>query len=921
MGEVLAQKTDQIWNYWGKTGEDEAYHPLILHQLDVAASGLALLEQIPRLRQRLCAMSGLDERIIRGWVGFFLAIHDLGKFSSAFQQLNQTLCPPTDTPYFYRIRHDTLGYIAWRNLMKSGIPLLDGLAEWKEGASEDDDPLDLIDTWVQCVTGHHGQPPTTAQPPISDYFSAKDQRAVRDWVAIAAKLFLPERPLPLGSSLSEANRRRFDFSWLLAGFCILADWLGSNREHFPFQAETIDPQVYFENVALPQARRAIAASGLLPVEAAKFIGISRLFDFIKAPTPLQAACLESPLTDGPQLHILEDVTGAGKTEAAFILLARLMANGQTDGAYIAMPTMATANAMYRRTAGVYRKLYRAQSISPSLVLAHGSRRLDRDFNSSLIHPQQLKGEGEYEREEFDAEARCNAWLADNNKKALLAHIGVGTIDQALIGVLQSRHQSLRLLGLAGKVLLVDEVHASDEYMHTLLCQLLRMHARAGGSAILLSATLPATMREELIKAWGGRAALDNSKPSHLPYPLLTSIEPGSEATYQPVATRRAVRRALQFHLVHEAGQVYKWITEQASQGSCVAWIRNTVNEAIEAWQVLSTKLGVDRVILFHARFALGDRLEIENSVLEAFGPKSTSETRNGKVVVATQVIEQSLDLDFDHMISDLAPIDLLIQRAGRLRRHRRNTNGSMLEDDAMADQRGEPCLHLLSPPPDLEADDQWIRRLLPGTGAVYRDHGQLWLTVHEISQRNKKLRIPEDLRDAIESVYGEDYVEHVPENLRSSSRNAEGKGYSDKSIARLNAIKPATGYRCQDGQWMDESLSPTRLGEPTVTIRLARWQDGQLQPWRMDAQHPWALSELRLYARHFIAPVIDDPALADAIAQTRDSWPRALRHLAILPLIELDGVWHAMVRNSSGKIACFHYCSTSGLSLASKENP
>lgn len=914
------QRSLHLWRYWGKSGEGDEYHPLILHQLDVAATGLALLKAMPGLHRRLSDLSGISRNLIEHWIGFFLALHDLGKFSSAFQQLNKDLCPRSGPEYIYGIRHDTLGYIVWRKLMKSGAPLLDGLAEWEDSASDDDDPLDLIDTWIQCVTGHHGQPPDTVLPPISDYFSEKDQEAVREWVSIAARLFLPERPLPLGTPMSEANRRRFDFSWLLAGFCILADWLGSNREHFPFHAETIDPLEYLQDVAFPQARRAIAASGLLPVETAEFIGISQLFDFIKAPTPLQAACLEAPLTNAPQLHILEDVTGAGKTEAAFILLSRLMASGRADGAYIALPTMATANAMYRRTAGVYRKLYREKSQPPSLVLAHGSRRMDRDFNSSLIHPRQLRGEGEYERDEFDAEARCNAWLADNNKKALLAHVGVGTIDQALLAVLQSRHQSLRLLGLAGKVLLVDEVHASDAYMHTLLRQLLSMHARAGGSAILLSATLSATMREELIRAWDGHSEKAETDQTHLPYPLLTSVEPGNEATHQPVATRETVRRTLEAHLIHKPEQVHQWVVKQANLGSCVAWIRNTVNDAIEAWQALSRELGEDRVTLFHARFALGDRLEIEDSVLDAFGPKSSSETRQGKVVVATQVIEQSLDLDFDQMISDLAPIDLLIQRAGRLRRHRRDADGNLLEGDDLDDQRGEPCLHVLSPEPDSEANEQWIRRLLPGTGAVYRDHGQLWLTARELQQR-QRLHIPEDLRDMIESVYAEGYSDRTPDELRTSSSEAEGKAYSDRSMARLNAIKPATGYRCQDGQWMDESLSPTRLGEPTVTIRLARWQGGQLHPWRDDAQHPWALSELRLSARQFGEPVIDDQALDDAIKQTRENWPRALTHLPILPLIEHERVWYASVQQASGNTIRFEYCSKFGLGQAKKENP
>lgn len=908
-----------LYRYWGKSGEGVEFHPLVHHQLDVAATGMVLLESNPGLHHRLADLAGLSTTTFAHWVGFFLSIHDLGKFSSAFQQLNKRLCQSAERPYFYNIRHDTLGYVVWRKLVAHDTKLINQVAAWEDDETSDDDPLDLIDTWMQCVTGHHGQPPASVQPPLGDYFSAQDQQAVKDWVKIAARIFLPVIPMPLERSLAELSRRRFDASWLLAGFCILTDWLGSNRDYFPYRPAPTNLEQYLHDIAVPQARRAITASGLLPVSASQFKGIPHLFDFIKAPTPLQAACLELPLPDGPQLHILEDVTGAGKTEAAFILLSRLMASGNADGAYIALPTMATANAMYRRTAKVYRKLFLEHTHMPSLVLAHGSRRLDSQFSNSLIHAAYLPSEGEYERDEFDAEARCNAWLADNNKKALLAHVGVGTIDQALLAVLQSRHQSLRLLGLVGKVLLIDEVHASDAYMHTLLCQLLRMHARAGGSAILLSATIPGSMREELIRAWDGRGR-EHSNESHMaPYPMLTSVTPDSEPDFLPVATREAVRRTLSFQLVHDPEAVQQWILEQTNHGKCVAWIRNTVNDAIKAWRALSSELGSDRVILFHARFALGDRLDIENSVLTRFGPKSSKWTRQGMVVVATQVIEQSLDLDFDEMVSDLAPIDLLIQRAGRLCRHQRDTDGNQLDEHALGDQRGEPCLHVLSPAPGTDVHEKWLRQLLPGTGTVYPDHGQLWLTAHELEQR-KTLRIPEDLREVIESVYGEESVNYIPEKLRSSSDRAEGKAYSDKSVARLNAIKPAIGYSCQNGQWLDESLTPTRLGDPTVTIRLARWQNKQLRPWREDADRPWALSELRLSARRFGEPDIDGSDLEYAIAQTRDDWPRALRHLPILPLIEKDRKWRAVVRTPDGKTTCFAYCSRSGLRPDDKES-
>src|SRR5690625_2607472 len=876
-------RATRLFQYWGKAGAGSDYHSLVFHQLDVAATGIALLEVLPRLRQQLSAISGLPEPLIKCWVGFFLAIHDLGKFSSAFQQLRMDLCPQSEPRYFYTIRHDTLGYIAWRRMFAYDDALLDRLAAWGEDESGDDDPLDLIDSWVQCVTGHHGQPPLhKPRTPLSEYFSERDKAAVREWVNIVADVFLPSPAVSIGGSLATAIGKSRDASWLVAGLCTLADWLGSNRDHFPFQATHMNAGEYLHEQALPRAREAIGASGLMPVATAEFAGAKQLFNYIEQPTPLQAACCKVQLEDAPQLHILEDVTGAGKTEAAFILLARLMSYGQADGAYIALPTMATANAMYERTAGVYRKLFRRKGQLPSLVLAHGSRRLDPRFNDSLIHPHQLAGESEYERGELDAQARCNAWLADNNKKALLAHLGVGTIDQALLGVLQSRHQCLRLLGLVGKVLLVDEVHASDDYMHTLLCQLLSMHSRAGGSAILLSATLPATMRNELIHAWGGQVDAQGEE-ANKPYPLLTSVVPARQPVYCPVSTRTSVRRALQFRLMNEVETVTHWVVKQAEQGRCVAWVRNTVNDAIEAWKALSSILGEDRVTLFHARFAMGDRLEIERGVLDAFGPNSTEADRCGKVVVATQVIEQSLDLDFDEMVSDLAPVDLLIQRAGRLKRHRRDCAGNRLGDEGRDDQRGKPCLHVLSPELVEAPGKEWVRRVLPGTAAVYRDHGRLWLTAHELARR-EVVAIPDDLRDLIESVYGGDVFENIPEALRASTQEAEGKAYGDRSVARLNAIKPAIGYRRHGGQWLDDSITPTRLGETVAKVRLAYWRIGAVTPVVEGGSEIWSLAECRI-AERFLDSFPHYPEEVNAaIESEKHRWPKKLRKTPMLVL-------------------------------------
>lgn len=911
MSEILNQA---LQTYWGKADEQGNWHLLIYHQLDVSATGIALLDVLKSVERRLLTLSGMERDVFRAWLAFFLSVHDLGKFSSAFQQLRPDLAPPADKPYFYTTHHDTLGHMAWKKHFAYDTKLSKRFARWPD---EDDDVIELLDTWMQSVTGHHGRPPEPNNQSLAYHFSKRDEEVMEEWVQLTANLFLPDPPHHIKKTLTELEQRRNAFSWFLAGLSVLADWVGSNRTHFPYHNEPLSPQSYWHDIALPQARRAIAASGLLPARSAKFSGINQLFQFIVDPTPLQAACLEVSVEHSPQMHILEDVTGAGKTEAAFILIARILAAGQAEGAYLALPTMATANSMYRRSADVYRKLFEETLDPPSLVLAHSARYLDERFRSSVIHPEALDAEAEYGLREFNAEARCNSWLADNNKKALLAQVGVGTIDQALLAVLQSRHQSLRLFGLVGKVLVVDEVHASDAYMHVLLCRLLEMHARAGGSAILLSATLPQRMRNELIAAFQGQASVISEEET-ISYPLLTTVN-ADGIKQQALATRPSVMRKLHFQMLHHPEDVIAKLTDWVNRGKCVAWIRNTVNDAIETAQQLSKELGNERVTLFHARFAMGDRLDIENRVVEEFGLKSGAVNRSGKVVVATQVIEQSLDLDFDEMVSDLAPIDLLIQRAGRLRRHRRDTEGNRLVNSD-PDQRGPVCLHVLGPSPNEEVDENWVRRLLPGTAAVYPDHGQLWLTAREIVDR-KVLRIPEDLRGVIEAVFGINSNEDTPEVLQDSSLHAEGKQASDRSIARVNAIKLSTGYARADGQWLDESHAPTRLGETTVTIRLARWANGQLLPWINKKPHEWQLSEVRILAHLIAEPILDDPAIKEAVTNTRQKWPRAVRHTLLLPLTPAGESWVARARDAENRTRHYCYSTTIGLTIASKKEP
>jgi len=871
------------YRYWGKaqSGSDSgpAYHLLPYHCLDVAAVGWHLLSPDKPMCKQLAKQLQVTPEWLRTFFVFCLVLHDLGKFARAFQGLKQDLSSElvkANSRMSYTERHDSLGFCLWRETLRTKLSFSESVGdEW----------LTHFEPWLEIVTGHHGMPPKKKLC-TRIFFEIEDEQAALDFVQDAAVLFISE--LDFQPLLDKALKARLkSVSWQLAGVAVLADWLGSNQEYFNYCDKPQDLKAYWDEIALKKAEEAIGALPKSP-EISAFQCIENLFPFIQQPTPLQHYAATEPLTDQPQLFILEDVTGAGKTEAALILTQRLMAQGLADGLYIALPTMATANAMYKRLGSVYQKFYQSDS-EPSLILAHGARELSRDFQDSILLANQLKTDDDYlngkneEDQELSATAYCNAWLADSRKKALLADVGVGTLDQALLAVLPARHQSLRLLGLGRKVLLVDEVHAYDSYMQKLLDALLEAHARQGGSVILLSATLPQTMRETLVNAFHkglGEDAPALSEPAQ--YPLATHTP--AVTVEQPIDTREAVKRTVNVQRLNSEEEVLAQIRLAADAGQCVCWIRNTVKAARQSYQnLLDGGIAAEQSSLFHSRFAMIDRQQIENSTLERFGNNSTPEHRKGQVLIATQVVEQSLDLDFDLMITDLAPIDLVIQRAGRLRRHIRDEHGNRLEHGAQ-DQRGVPVLYLYSPAPSIDANADWLKPDHAGTQAIYPHIGQLWLTAKNLLEQGQ-FTMPGDARDLIEGVYSGEAEDEIPTVLLDASMQAEGKAMVQKSMADLNVLKLNKGYTRSSGDWDEETRIPTRLTEEeTVSVALAILENGQLKPYANAERYAWALSTVKLPEREWKKAQQQIPANLKALIENLKTEQKALRWVEIFPL-------------------------------------
>ncbi len=397
-----------FFRYWGKTHGDD-YHLLVYHALDVAAVGCEYLTQHPRLQRFLARALGVLEDHVAQWVGFFIALHDVGKFSELFQSQQPTLFQQLQNRQGrsnYAIRHDTLGYWAWLQWL---VPLLS--REDLFGLGVHSRQYRRLTPWIAAVTGHHGQPPeenAQNQLTLLNCFPESDQQALIAFVHSAHGLFWGEASPPVALKLHSETLKQT--SWWLAGLTVLADWLGSNRNYFEFNRDPMPLADYWQN-AQKTARRALHESGALSPVSASPTSFSTLFPKLYSPTPLQQLTGGLALTAGPQLFVLEDLTGAGKTEAALGLVHRLLAAGLGNGLYFALPTMATANAMYQRIAAIYPRLF-AAGTPPSLVLAHGASHLMEPFQQSI--PIVL--EDNYPADEEPAGARCAAWLADNRKK-------------------------------------------------------------------------------------------------------------------------------------------------------------------------------------------------------------------------------------------------------------------------------------------------------------------------------------------------------------------------------------------------------------------------------------------------------------------------------------------------------------------------
>lgn len=810
-----------VAHIWAKTDNNNplSWHPLLLHMLDVAACADVILNREPKsTRDSLSSTLGMKWVDARPWLLLVIACHDLGKACPGFQTKWKNLSGlPLPRSPNTKINHAFVSQIVLTELLQE--------IGW---------PDELAELTADAIGCHHGEraPHTTL-----DHLSG-DERALgrNDWKQARQdiaeqlrKLFNPVK-IPTKQTLTGPE------FMLLAGLTSFADWIGSNENWFPFGTpEDCDNLAGWFKKGRARADQALNAIGweprtsLSPVPKTFF----QIFGF--PPRPLQQA-LTGALTElkEPAIVLVEAPMGEGKTEAAFYAHLELQRRFGHRGLYIALPTKATGNAMFSRTLRFLQDQKAGRTLDFQLL--HGATLLNDTFQNlrlTGIHDPATGGE-----------IRAGEWFT-SKKRALLSEYGVGTVDQALLPILPVRHNFVRLWGLANRVVVFDEIHAYDVYTGTLLEHLFRWLLALGSSVILLSATLSPSIRRKLAGVVNANLPMQEE-----PYPRLSVFHSGGVQQFHFSADPARRLTVLLSAISYELTAMRTALENQLAKGGMGLALVNTVQRAQDLYRLFPEGEAIENdgqkvgkhladgteVFLFHARFPADRRQKREDCALAVFGKQGPRVGR--KILIATQVAEQSLDLDFDVIATDLAPIDLVLQRAGRLWRHTRNQSergGVSAPTLLLAGLAGDE-------PPSFGKPLWW--------GAVYRE--DLLLRTWSLLRERQDLTLPDEIDTLVQSVYEE--LVNMPEHLQTRLDNAliveEGKSCAH----RIQANHAVIGFP-DDASWNDPArfilydedapgmhrtlMAQTRLGEESV-VAIPLWpSDG----FALETQPDFALSK------------------------------------------------------------------------------
>ncbi|CAJ36455.1 CRISPR-associated helicase/endonuclease Cas3 [Methanocella arvoryzae] len=730
---------EDLLKIWAKS---DPFHPLLYHMIDAGNVALSLL-QTPAFKvvgDKFSKATGCPREACDVWLAYLVAMHDIGKCDPNFQLLNDGYAAilreqgmPFPSEPDKKFRHERSSSEWVRGLLEE--------AEWTRRSRN---------TISNSILLHHSRSSDgelLSSPEIWDTIKRRLEEEIK-------RVFDYDNEPVDFSDNSEAGL-------LLSGLIVLSDWIASNEELMSCKGLECSVQDY-ALISRNCSERAITRLGFnVSVSWPENSSFSDVWPGggFKELRPVQRACVDIFQSEiKPRLLIIEAPMGEGKTEAGIYSAVQLLKEYDLSGMYVALPTAATSNQMFQRFNAFLDMHQSDKTVKARLV--HGMSWLVDDASSFAVKAENGDGSDSYEMIE---------WFKPS-KRALIAPYSVGTIDQSLMSVLKVKFGFLRLFGLANKVLIIDEVHAYDAYMSTILKLLLQWCSCLQIPVIMLSATLPSEKKLELLEMY--RTSSDEPgrfKPS-MDYPLITIVnaDGGIYEKLVPGSSKRVNIRVTKHEgYLGDYDLIASLAMERSVNGGCICIIMNTVKGAQSVYErIKNLSTGEHQVMLFHARFTAGRRDEIEKnalrlfdkrSLLEEFDPDYQARPKRA-ILVATQVVEQSLDLDFDEMITEIAPIDLLLQRAGRLHRHDRKNRPT----------GPVPQLHVLLPDGE--------KASFGSSEKVYERY-VLLRTMDTLLERDL-IEIPSDIKTLVETVY-RPYTEEISSASKTSSSDDLAAAYSD----------------------------------------------------------------------------------------------------------------------------------------------
>ena len=899
------QDNFNLTRFWAKTSHDKdkfpnAFHPLICHMIDVACVVLVMWKEVlPTVtKQRLAKPFGLDCELsdcghtskactlykAGRLIAFFAGLHDLGKCSPPFALR-------TDSAETRRLRSLYVGTDCDCDMFQPAHNVPHGyVTAMKLPEILNDEhqfPMRFAKRVSEIIGGHHGIFATGDDFARIDGYHLNESLGGEAWDE-ARKALVNElaRVFDVSFNDLEFSLPALDHaaSMVFAGLVSVADWIGSDADFFKCLVEDwtklsdhdLDEYLKAAKVRADTAIDELGWKNWPRSTAVK--DFHELFPKITSQRDLQSKAVEiADSIDSPGIFIIEALMGEGKTETAMYLADVMNAKLGTRGIFFALPTQATSDQMFGRVAEFLKHRFEETDHFINLMLQHGHASISDEFIANKKQFKKMQGifaENNSLGEKYPNIAAAE-WFT-YRKRGLLAPFGVGTVDQILLAALQTKHVFVRLFGLADKTIIIDEVHAYDAYMSTILCRLLEWLGALGSPVIILSATLPKHRRTELVKAYLKGLGRDiGDEETLMPtgdddvYPRISyarASEAGKAFNVRRLETAEENTRSITLKFTDEETFVSD-LKQKLAVGGCAAIICNTVKRAQEIYDLLKrddyfageANDGLPKLDLLHSRFRLKDRRDREKRLMLRFGKKCTTvpfTADNGEkadlpvkrpdmaVLVSTQIIEQSLDIDFDVMISELAPADLLFQRAGRLQRHQREDRPKPFTDTETGKAKAE--LWILRPPLDEKGDIAVNEKGKPDlgpSGLIYDPHILMrsWFTLRE----RVKLDVPDDVEDLIEMVYGDGELATVrlTENDRAllvSTRpryeadlTGQGKEAESRYIKRPNfgghLGKLLGKPKEEDAEELHkDNQAMTRLVQPTVQVACLWKKDGKL---------------------------------------------------------------------------------------------